>query len=323
MAREYARIKVSIWSDPDFRALTAAAQQFYFLMLTSPDLDLAGVVDWRPARIAKRTAGATAASVRAAAAELVTARFLIIDEDTEEALVRSFVRHDGILKSPNMTRASIIAWMAVGSESIRRAYAVEVQRAAREEPGLPGLPRAEEALHFPTEPDGNPSGSVPEPFENGSETVSEDHTRTPSGSGPEPFDPRSPLQQPATSNQQPTTGGPANAATPAPRGARIPEDFPTPDLIAWARTERPDLDADAVATDFRDYWVAQPGAKARKTDWAATWRRWVRNQNPRGHSQSDHRSPSQRHRDRQAALWRARSEAEQQAGAAHLPQIGA
>ena len=113
------------------------------------------------------------------------------------------------------------------------------------------------------------------------------------------------------------------SARSTPRGARIPDGFPTPDLTDWARTERPDLDADAVATDFRDYWVAQPGAKARKTDWAATWRRWVRNQNPRGHSQSDHRSPSQRHRDRQAALWRARSEAEHQAGNARLPQIGA
>lgn len=27
---------------------------------------------------------------------------------------------------------------------------------------------------------------------------------------------------------------------------------------------------------FRDYWIAQPGAKGRKKDWLATWRNWIR-----------------------------------------------
>lgn len=27
---------------------------------------------------------------------------------------------------------------------------------------------------------------------------------------------------------------------------------------------------------FRDYWMATPGAKGRKTDWLATWRNWMR-----------------------------------------------
>ena len=31
-----------------------------------------------------------------------------------------------------------------------------------------------------------------------------------------------------------------------------------------------------VFAQFRDYWVAQPGAKGSKTDWLATWRNWVR-----------------------------------------------
>lgn len=42
---------------------------------------------------------------------------------------------------------------------------------------------------------------------------------------------------------------------------------------------RPDLNASAVrllADGFRDYWIAQPGAKGRKADWLATWRNWVR-----------------------------------------------
>ena len=31
---------------------------------------------------------------------------------------------------------------------------------------------------------------------------------------------------------------------------------------------------------FRDYWIAQPGAKGRKLDWFATWRNWVRREYP-------------------------------------------
>jgi len=32
----------------------------------------------------------------------------------------------------------------------------------------------------------------------------------------------------------------------------------------------------AVFLEFKDYWVAQPGAKGRKADWLATWRNWCR-----------------------------------------------
>lgn len=34
------------------------------------------------------------------------------------------------------------------------------------------------------------------------------------------------------------------------------------------------------AARFRDYWIAQPGAKGRKLDWQATWRNWCRNAKP-------------------------------------------
>jgi hypothetical protein len=59
------------------------------------------------------------------------------------------------------------------------------------------------------------------------------------------------------------------------RGTRIPEDF-TPDLDE-ARKAIPDLDAEAEAAKFRDYWTAKTGAGATKADWPATWRNWIRN----------------------------------------------
>jgi hypothetical protein len=46
----------------------------------------------------------------------------------------------------------------------------------------------------------------------------------------------------------------------------------------WAKTQfgwSPDR-CSAVFDTFRDYWRAQPGQKALKADWEATWRNWCR-----------------------------------------------
>ena len=70
-----------------------------------------------------------------------------------------------------------------------------------------------------------------------------------------------------------------SASTGSDRGSRLPADWVmSADYRAYCATKRPELSPDAVAEDFRDYWVAQPGAKGRKSDWFATWRTWVRKQ---------------------------------------------
>lgn len=61
------------------------------------------------------------------------------------------------------------------------------------------------------------------------------------------------------------------------RGTRLPADWqPDQALVAWTRTNAPAA-ANALELErFRDYWIAQPGAKGRKTNWSATWRNWAR-----------------------------------------------
>ena len=56
----------------------------------------------------------------------------------------------------------------------------------------------------------------------------------------------------------------------------MPEDW-----RQYCREKRADLDPDAVAEDFRDYWVAKPGKDGRKADWHATWCSWVRKEKTR------------------------------------------
>ena len=64
----------------------------------------------------------------------------------------------------------------------------------------------------------------------------------------------------------------------SPRGSRLPTDWQPPaDWLTWAAAERPDVDAVAEASKFADYWRSKAGKDARKADWLATWRNWIRN----------------------------------------------
>lgn len=63
----------------------------------------------------------------------------------------------------------------------------------------------------------------------------------------------------------------------SPSGSRLPPDWnPSEAELEFARTARPDLDLQAEVEKFRDYWHGVAGAAARKADWPATWRNWIR-----------------------------------------------
>lgn len=73
------------------------------------------------------------------------------------------------------------------------------------------------------------------------------------------------LQSPVSSKRQ----KPAQA-----RGSRIPDDFTPDPSVALALI--PDLDVEAEAAKFADFWRGKTGQGATKADWPATWRNWVR-----------------------------------------------
>jgi hypothetical protein len=134
MARDRANINTGIWTDQDFRDLTIAEQHLYKLLMTHPTLSYAGVVDWRPARIAAMSADATPAGVRQTAEALQEKRYVFIDEETEEILVRSFLRHDGLLKQPKLSISMVNAFAAVASKRIREVVTHELQKLHAEHP---------------------------------------------------------------------------------------------------------------------------------------------------------------------------------------------
>lgn len=134
MARDRANINTNIWTDTHWRALTSEQQWLYELLLTHPELNYTGVADWRPGRLAQYASDKSRQDIERIGAELQAERFVFIDEDTEEVLVRSFLRHDGLLKQPRLSVSMVNAFGAVASKSIREVIVHEMKRLYSESP---------------------------------------------------------------------------------------------------------------------------------------------------------------------------------------------
>ncbi len=171
MPRTHARIRLDMWSDDDYRDLTMGAQWLYEFLLSAPATTFAGVHPWRPGTIAGHATDLTADDVEFFAGELEEGRYLVIDRGTEECLIRSFVKHDGLVSSPNMVKALVKLHAQIGSPAIRGVIVHELKRLKRREPDLKGwsqaadllrkraIPAADAIAGLPPNPSRNPSGN--------------------------------------------------------------------------------------------------------------------------------------------------------------------
>ena len=134
MARNYAQIQTSIWTNDDILDLDMTEQWLYLHLVTHGKLSYCGTMDWRPKRIPPMAHGLTLGEVTDAAEVLQAKRYIIVDEDTEEVLVRSFIRNDGLLKQKNMGGAVANAYKDVGSRQLRGVIVHELRRLHTENP---------------------------------------------------------------------------------------------------------------------------------------------------------------------------------------------
>lgn len=137
MAREYAQIGTGLWLSDEWRSLTPPAQHLFMLVLSDPELSYAGVTDWKPARLVQRAAEWSVPELMGAAGELSAAFWLVFDQETDEVMVRSFLRHDSLLKQPRMAVSMANAFAAIGSNKLRAAVVFELARLRKERPDLP------------------------------------------------------------------------------------------------------------------------------------------------------------------------------------------
>jgi hypothetical protein len=278
MPRDHARIHTDIWGDDDWLDLSPEAQHLYFVLYTRPP-SFCGGGDWQPKKIAARARCWTSDSVSHAAGELQDGLFLLLDLDTDEYLIRSWIKHDGLYRVQNMAVSIANARATFASRKLRGVVVFEVSKLRDAEPNLESWKKdaVTKMLDQTAIDPASQQWSSPWPSPN-------------SRGKPSPCDSPSPTESASPSDSGRATPSPSpapnsssskdNTAPSGARGAHIEDDWePRKATIDAMRDKFPHLslpDLQEINEEFVDYWKSIPGARGRRTDWEATWRNRVR-----------------------------------------------
>ena len=167
MANAAALINEGLWrKDREFRALPRTAQCTFLQVLSQKDLDTAGVLTLHLELLAKGCDELTIEQLRADFACLEAARFVFVDYDTDEMLVRSYVRLVSAVGGPKNR-----AWLSVPknarlvvSPKLRHELALELRRLRRKD--ADDLAAEIHPAPTPSEPPSNPLPTGSEPPSN-------------------------------------------------------------------------------------------------------------------------------------------------------------
>lgn len=311
MARGHGRILTSIWEDSDFLKLDEREQRFYLFLISQPNLNHAGLLPLTLRRWSRKAHGLTSADVEKRLQSLDEAQFIVMDDDTEELLIRSFVRNDGVWRMPKVMGAMVSGALEISSRRLQVALLTEMDRIPLDElSDEPTKMRGGEGPSIRTQVEGHIEAlrkafgtPTPDPSRGGSATPS----ATPSGT---PSD--TPAEGGVEGPPKPSTRGRARASRAhSPTPAPAPSPSPTPDRVgvevgeegsgssalaatppdgdapididgfelndsmrAWAlRTFGPGLDLDYETAQFIDHFRAQA---VRRPNWPTEWQKWIR-----------------------------------------------
>lgn len=128
MARGHGRILTSIWEDTDFIALTEEEQRLYLFLISQPNLNHAGLLDLTLRRWSRKAHGLTVAELEKRIGTLEASRFVVVDDDTEELLIRSFIRNDGVWRMPKVMGAAVSGALEISSKRLQQALLAEMDR---------------------------------------------------------------------------------------------------------------------------------------------------------------------------------------------------
>lgn len=272
MARDHTRIHTDIWGDDDWLDVSPEAQHLYFVLYTWPP-SLCGAGDWQPRKIAARSRTWTVPRVLDAAEELVAGDFVFIDIDTEEYLIRSWVKHDGLYRVQNMAVSVANARANLASRTLRGVVVHELAKLKLAEPELESW-KKDAVRKMLEQKSVNPVDIAwPSPWDSpatscwtsGKDSFIASPEPNPSASG-------SPTPSPA-----PTINSQSSKEEPRKRGHRLPADWmPSQNVIDEMKAECPHVDFKAEHRKFVDYWTDKTGKDATKLSWDGTWRNWIR-----------------------------------------------
>ncbi len=134
MARTEARLRTRLWGDRDFLALSFTGKGGYESILCQPDVEYTGVLPLRARRLAGLF-GLDLEDFIEMLEELEAARFVLIDWDTEELLIRTFIRNDEVYRQPNVMKSAHQALGSVSSLRLRAEILIELRRIEAEHGG--------------------------------------------------------------------------------------------------------------------------------------------------------------------------------------------
>lgn len=148
--RQYALIHRAILDDPSWRCLTRSQQNLYLLLLLKLSTNLCGIVDWRPKKLAVNASDMTVETIEADAVVLEKKLYIVRDEDTDEVLIRSFLRNDAPLKSSKTAIAVRSSYTDTASSKLRGVIVFELQRLYKEQRDWQGWNQVMDLLDLPS-----------------------------------------------------------------------------------------------------------------------------------------------------------------------------
>lgn len=148
--RQYALIHRAILDDPSWRCLTRSQQNLYLLLLLKLSTNLCGVVDWCPKKLAVNASDMTVETIEADAVVLEKKLYIVRDEDTDEVLIRSFLRNDAPLKSSKTAIAVRSSYTDTASSKLRGVIVFELQRLYKEQRDWQGWDQVRDLLDLPS-----------------------------------------------------------------------------------------------------------------------------------------------------------------------------
>lgn len=112
------------------------AQWLYDALVSQAALSQCGAMEWKPKQIRKLAATLSLEVLESAMQELREGLFVILDEDVDVLLIRSFIRNDVEHSNRNMMVSVIKAWHQIGSMELKQVVIFELMRLRAEQPEL-------------------------------------------------------------------------------------------------------------------------------------------------------------------------------------------
>lgn len=136
MARSEARLQFGMWR-AGLNGFSAHAKLLYAVLLTEPTINHCGVGAIRLSRWAK-DASLTIAETEKALSELTAGDPLVapllLDDDTDEVLVRTLIRNDGVADQPYVLKGALREAVRAQSPLIRWVLAAELRKLPPRQP---------------------------------------------------------------------------------------------------------------------------------------------------------------------------------------------